>query len=195
MRKSAQAGFTLIEVMIASVASMAVIAPAIAIMFQAFNWYAEIQSQIVLNREARQAFDLIGNGAKSIPNGNDGKPYLYGVRGRRAAPAGTLRSNYTLQYQSNNLTTTGDSIAGMTVTCTAAGVPLPDCVGNETKTVAGWIGSDLSLNAASRSVVGRTVETMVTISDPFQAQRAPNPAFASQTYRTIFTLNRDIADP
>jgi len=44
-------------------------------------------------------------------------------------------------------------------------------------------------------VTGRTVETMVTISDPFQAQRAPNPAFASQTYRTIFTLNRDIADP
>jgi prepilin-type N-terminal cleavage/methylation domain-containing protein len=195
MRKTAQAGFTLIEVMIASVASMAVIAPAIAIMFQSFNWYAEIQSQIALNREARQAFDLIGNGAKSIPNGNDGKPYLYGVHGRKAAPAGTLRSNYTLQYQSNNLTTTGDSIASMTVTCTAAGMPLPDCVGGETKTVAGWIGSDLSLNAANRSVTGRTVETMVTISDPFQAQRAPNPAFASQTYRTIFTLNRDIADP
>jgi len=55
------------------------------------------------------------------------------------------------------------------------------------------ISSDF--NAANRSVTGRTVETMVTISDPFQAQRAPNPAFASQTYRTIFTLNRDIADP
>jgi prepilin-type N-terminal cleavage/methylation domain-containing protein len=195
MRKTAQAGFTLIEVMIASVASMAVIAPAIAIMFQSFNWYAEIQSQIALNREARQVFDLIGNGAKSVPNGNDGKPYLYGVHGRKAAPAGTLRSNYTLKYQSNNLTTTGDSIASMTVTCTAAGMPLPDCVGGETKTVAGWIGSEPSLNAASRSVTGRTVETMVTISDPFQAQRAPSPAFASQTYRTIFTLNRDIADP
>jgi hypothetical protein len=86
-------------------------------------------------------------------------------------------------------------MAAVTVTCTAAGVPLPDCAGTETKTVAGWIGNDLSLNAASRSVVGRTVETMVTISDPFQAQRGPNPAFASETYRTIFTLNRDIADP
>jgi prepilin-type N-terminal cleavage/methylation domain-containing protein len=195
MRKKAQAGFTLIEVMIASVASMAVIAPAIALMFNAFGWYAEIQSQIALNREARQAFDLIGNGAKSTINGNDATAYLYGVRGRNAAPAGTLRSNYTLQYQSNNLTANGDSVASMTVTCTAAGVPLPDCAGNETKTVAGWIGKDLSLNTASRSVVGRTVETMVTITDPFQTQRAVNPAFASETYRTIFTLNRDIADP
>lgn len=195
MRKNAQAGFTLIEVMIASVASMAVIAPAIAVMFNAFGWYAEIQSQIALNREARQAFDLIGNGAKASSNGNDAKPYLYGVRGRKAAPAGTLRSNYTLQYQSNNLTATGDSITSMTVTCTAAGVPLPDCVGTETKTVAGWIGKDLSLNTATRSVVGRTVETMVTIGDPFQVQRAVNPTSASETYRTIFTLNRDIADP
>ncbi len=195
MRKTAQAGFTLIEVMIASVASMAVIAPAIAVMFSAFNWYAEIQSQIALNREARQAFDLVGNGAKMNGNGNDASPYLYGMRGRKAAPGGTLRSNYTLQYQSNNLTATGDSIAGMTVTCTSAGVPLPDCVGTETKTVAGWVGDDLSLNTASRSVTGRTVETMVTISDPFQAQRTPNSASASATYRTIFTLNRDIADP
>ena len=195
MRKKAQAGFTLIEVMIASVASMAVIAPAIAVMFNAFGWYAEIQSRIALNREARQAFDLIGSGAKSTANGNDTYPYLYGVRGRKTAPAGTLRSNYALQYQSNNLTANGDSVASMTVTCTVAGAPLPDCAGNETKTVAGWIGNDLSLNSTSRSVVGRTVETTVTITDPFQAQRAVNPAFASETYRTIFTLNRDIADP
>ena len=195
MGKKTQAGFTLIEVMIASVASMAVIAPAIAVMFNAFGWYAEIQSRIALNREARQAFDLIGSGAKASANGNDATPYLYGVRGRDVAPAGTLRSNYALQYQSNNLTANGDSVATMTVTCTAAGVPLPDCAGNETKTVAGWIGNNLSLNSASRSVVGRTVETMVTITDPFQAQRAVNPAFASETYRTIFTLNRDIADP
>ena len=195
MRKKTQAGFTLIEVMIASVASMAVIAPAIAVMFHAFDWYAEIQSQIALNREARQAFDLIGMGAKSVTTGNDGFLYLYGLRGRDVAPVGTLRSNYALQYQSNNLTANGDSVASMTVTCTAAAVPLPDCAGTETKTVAGWIGKDLSLNIASRSVVGRTVETMVTITDPFQAQRAVNPASASESYRTVFTLNRDIVDP
>src|SRR4051812_6806264 len=98
-RHPRQSGFSLLEVMIASVASMAVIAPAIAVMFHAFDWYAEIRSQIALNREARQAFDLIGNGAKASTNGTDATPYLYGVRGRNAAPGGTLRTNYTLQYQ------------------------------------------------------------------------------------------------
>ena len=196
MRKTSQAGFTLIEVMIASVASMAVIAPALAFMFDAYDWYAEVQSDLQLNREARQVFDLIGNGAKSATNGNDTKPYLYGIRGRKAKPAGTLRTNYTLQYQSNNLTMMGDSIASMTVTCTAVDVPLPDCTAaNQTKTVAGWIGDDLSLNSTNRSAGSRTVEVTVTLTDPFQAQRAANPATATETYRTVFTLNRDTTDP
>jgi prepilin-type N-terminal cleavage/methylation domain-containing protein len=195
-RKQAQAGFTLIEVMIASVASMAVIAPAIAVMFNAFNWYAEIQSQIQLNREARQAFDLIGSGAKGGSNGNDSTPYLYGVRGRKLAPLGPLRTNYRLQYQSNNLTVSGDTMAGMTLTCTGVAAPLPDCASaGEAKTVTGWIGSDPSLNAATRSVVGRTVEMTITVSNPYQLQRTTNPASASEIYRTIYALNRDVADP
>ena len=195
-RKTSQAGFTLIEVMIVSVTSMAVIVPAIAFMFRAYGWYAEVQSELTVNREARQVFDLIGSGARSATNGNDGKPYLYGIRGRKAAPAGTLRTNYTLQYQSNNLTVTGDSLAGMNVTCTANAVPLPDCTAaNQVKTVAGWIGNDLSLNSATRSAGNRTVEVTVTVTNPFQAQRTANAATASETYRTIYTLNRDTPDP
>ena len=196
MRKTSQAGFTLFEVMVVSVTSMAVIAPAIAFMFDAYDWYAEIQSEIAVNREARQVFDLVGNGAKSATNGNDSKPYLYGIRGRKLAPSGALRSNYALQYQSNNLTAMGDSFAVMTVTCTAVAVPLLDCTAaNQTKTVTGWIGNDLSLNSASRSAGNRTVEVIVTITDPFQAHRAANSATATETYRAVFTLNRDTADP
>jgi prepilin-type N-terminal cleavage/methylation domain-containing protein len=195
MKRNRQAGFTLIEVMIASVASMAVIAPAIAVMFKSFDWYAEIQSAIALNREARQVMDVIGNGARLTTNGNDGKPDLYGIRGRNQAPTGALRTNYTLQYQSNNLTANGDSLAGLTIACTGVAQPLPDCPSaGSNRTVAGWIGNDVSLST-SRSPASRTVEVTVTITDPFQAQRAVNSASATQTYRTSFTLNRDIADP
>jgi len=35
----------------------------------------------------------------------------------------------------------------------------------------------------------------LTLTDPFQAQRADNPATATQTYRMLFTLNRDTGDP
>jgi prepilin-type N-terminal cleavage/methylation domain-containing protein len=196
MRKTSQAGFTLLEVMIASAASMAVIAPALVFMLDAYDWYAEVQSELTLNREARQVFDLIGNGAKSATNGNDGTPYLYGLRGRKATPAAALRTNYALRYQSNNLTVPGDSFGTRAVTCTSLAVPLPDCPATVvTKLVMGWIGSDPLLNSATRSSANRTVEVTVTVTDPFQAQRAANPVSASETYRTVFTLNRDIADP
>ncbi|HEY4265625.1 MAG TPA: hypothetical protein VGM72_09920 [Micropepsaceae bacterium] len=199
MRKTSQAGFTLFEVMAASVASIAVIAPAIVFMLDAYDWYAEVQSELTLNREARQAFDLLGNGAKIASNGKDGFAYVYGIRGRNAAPAGAQRSNYVLQYTNNNVTISGDSFALMTVTCSATGRPLPDCPGagpTARRSVAGWIGSDVSIENNARSIAtGRTVEMMVTVTDPFQAQRAASSAPATETYRTVFTLNRDVPDP
>ncbi|HKD75130.1 MAG TPA: prepilin-type N-terminal cleavage/methylation domain-containing protein [Ktedonobacterales bacterium] len=197
MRKSAQAGFTLIEVMIASVTSMFIIMPALVFMFRSYDWYASVESELMLNRKARQVFDLIGNGAKASTNGTDGLPYLYGIHGRNAAPsASSLRSNYTLQYASNNMTVTGDSIAAMTVTCRAAGAPMPDCgAAGDSRTVAGWIGNDFAIDASSGSVNSRTVEVTLTLTDPFQAQRADNPATATQTYHTLLTLNRDTPDP
>ena len=197
MRKKAQAGFTLLEVMIASVTSMFVIMPALVFMFRSYDWYTSMESELTLNRKARQVFDLLANGAKSSVNGFDGMPYYYGIHGRKSLPTvASLRSNYTLQYSSNHMTMLGDSIATMTVTCTGAGAPMPDCAAaGDTKTVAGWIGNDFTMDGLTRNVDSRTAEVMLTLTDPFQAQRADNPATATQTYRTLFTLNRDTGDP
>ena len=197
MRKRAQAGFTLLEVMIASVTSMAVLMPALVFMLRSYDWYASVESELVLNRKARQVFDLIGNGARTSTNGNDGNPILYGFHGRHAAPtASSLRSNYKLQYTSNNLTVGGDELASQTITCTGSGVPLPDCSSSgQSKTVTGWIGDAFTLNTSTRNIAGRTVEVTATLTDPFQAQRAEDAATATQTYRTILTLNRDTSDP
>ena len=197
MRKRSQAGFTLLEVMIASVASMAVLMPALVFMRNAYDWYASVQSELMLNREARHVLDLIGNGARAATNGNDGTPNIYGIRGRKAAPsANSLRSNYKLQYVSNNLTVTGDALPSQTISCTAAARPLPDCSSaGQNKTVTGWIGDSFKVTASARAIASRTVEVTVTLTDPFQAQRAANPATATQTYRTLFTLNLDAGDP
>jgi hypothetical protein len=73
---------------------------------------------------------------------------------------------------------------------------MPDCGSSgQTKTVSGWIGDAFTLNTSTRNIAGRTVELTVTITDPFQAQRAQDPTTATQTYRTILTLNRDTTDP
>ena len=197
MRKQAQAGFTLLEMMIASVTSMAVLMPALVFMLRSYDWYASVESDLMLNRKARQVFDVIGNGARASANGNDGSPNVYGIHGRHLAPnENALRSNYKFQYASNNLTVTGDAIATQTITCTGSGAPMPDCSSaGQSKTVTGWMGDAFNLNASSRNVAGRTVEVTITLTDPFQAQRADNSATATQTYRTILTLTRDTADP
>jgi Tfp pilus assembly protein PilW len=197
MRRSSQAGFTLLEVMIASVTSMFVIMPALVFMFRSYDWYSSVESELMLNRKARQVLDLIGNGARGTTNGTDGSPNVYGLRGRHAAPAASsLRSNYSLQYTSNNLTISGDTFATLTITCTGSAAPLPDCGSSgQTKTVTGWIGNAFNVNSSTLSAAWRTVGVTVTLTDPFQAQRADDPATATQTYRTLFTLNRDTTDP
>ena len=91
---------------------------------------------------------------------------------------------------------TGDALPSQTISCTAATRPLPDCnSAGQNKTVTGWIGNAFKVNTANRAIAGRTVEVTVTLTDPFQARRADNPATATQTYRTLFTLNRDMGDP
>jgi Tfp pilus assembly protein PilV len=199
MRKKSQAGFTLIEVMIASVTSMAILMPALVFMLRSYDWYASVESELMLNRKARQVFDVLANGARTNANGNDGTPNLYGFHGRQAAPsASSLRNNYKLRYISNNLTVFGDAIAAQTIICTGASTPLPDCTSatvGQSKSVTGWIGNAFDLNGSARTVAGRTVEVVITLTDPFQVQRAENPATATQTYHTILTLNRDTSDP
>lgn len=196
MRKPGQKGFTLLEVMFAATTGMFIMLPAIEIMFRSYAWYAEVQTQLTLNRQAREAFDVISNGGRLASNGNDGTPYVYGMHGRKSAPSGSLRNNYTLSYLSNNLTLRGDTMASMTVTCSASAKPLPDCTAaGQSKTVAGWIGNDASLTTSLRSINSRTVEVILTMVDPYEAQRMKVPANATTTYRTVLTLNRDETDP
>jgi hypothetical protein len=194
MRRS-QRGFTLFEVLSATTAVMALAVPATYMLFHSFAWYTEVQSQLKLNREAREVSDILMNGARMTTNGNDGTPNIYGLRMRKTAPVGSLRSNYVLNYPSNNLTATSSSVAGLTVACKAAGNPLPDCTGTETRTVQGWVGADVTLDSATRSIAGRTTEVSVTMVDPFQAQRMKNPAKAVERYRMVIFRNRDENDP
>lgn len=190
-----QRGFTFIELMTAVTAGAIIVLAANVFLFKAYTWYDELASKIEINRHARETFNLLALGGMSSTTGNDATKNLYGLRERAIAPASGLRSNYALQYSSNNLTLSPDSFAAMSVTCGAAGTPLPDCAGTETKSVKGWIGTDIQLNTSSRSVASRTVEVTFVITDPFEVQRAQGPSQFSETYRTAVTLNRTESDP
>ena len=190
-----QRGFTLFELMTAAVAGGTVILAVNAFLFKAYDWISELQAKVEINRHARETLNLLMLGGVSATAGNDASKNVYGINGRSSAPASGLRSNYAVQYRSNNLTLSPDKFAPMTVTCTGAATPLPDCVSTETKSVQGWLGSDVQINSATRMVANRTVEVSTVITDPFEAQRGTAPTQFSEKYRTILTLNTTEPDP
>jgi len=197
-----QRGFTLIELMFAAAATAIVIWAATGFLLKALDWYDELSAKIELNRHARETFDLLAYGGTSAGTGNDGTNNVYGIRGSHNAPAAPgLRKNYAFQYTDNKLTLTPDFSATMTVICVAAGNPVSDCAAGgpkgpgSTVTVQGWLGGDFVMNGGPRNVAGKTVEVTMTIMDPYEIQRAQNPATFADTYRTIFTLNRNENDP
>jgi prepilin-type N-terminal cleavage/methylation domain-containing protein len=191
---SSQQGFTLMEVMVSTSATAIVIAAASAFLLKFLTWYDELSSKIAINRHARETYEVLSLGGRSNTTGNDGTKNVYGIRERSKKPSGSQRSNYALSYKSNNLTLTPDQVASMTIACTGPNNPLPDCGGGN-KTVNGWIGDNMTLTDGPSSVSGLTVEVTFTIVNPFQVQRAKSPALFAETYRTVFTYNREEDDP
>ena len=192
-----QRGFTMVELLAASAATGIVILAASAFMLKSLSWYDELSAKIEINRHARTTYDLLALGGVSTSTGKDGTKNVYGIRGFNAAPANGMRTaSNALQYTSNKLTLTPDSFAIMTVPCTGTGTPIPDCSSsNSSQKVTGWIGSDIQVGSYTLGVNNLTVKVTFVITDSFEAQRADGPAPFTQTYHTVFTLNRDEADP
>ena len=193
-RSSDQRGFTLIELMTASIATAVVILAATAFMLKSLSWYDEISSKIEMNRHARETFDLFAFGGVSSSTGKDLTKNVYGINGHNKPPPGPQRTNGALSYTSNQLTLTPDTFASMTVTCHGPGNPIPDCSGG-TKAVQGWLGSDVTIKPKAPDMGNGWIMMTITITDPFEAQRATAPATFTDIYTTAFVLNRDENDP
>lgn len=192
-----QRGFTLMEVLASTAATGVVVLAATGFMIKGLGWFDELNAKVEINRHARETYALLAYGGLSASTGKDGTKNVYGLRGRKAAPAGGQRSTANVfTYTSNVLTLTQDSFATMTVTCKGAGLPVPDCKDNHsTQAVAGWIGKDIKLEAGGKSVNNETVQVTFTITDTFQAQRAISPDQFSSNFYTVFTMNREEDDP
>lgn len=188
-RRTAQRGFTLFEVMVAVTISSAVLTPAMAMLFTTIEWSTQANSHIRLNQQARQMFDILGNGARMAEAGDDGVPYAYGLRGLDGVPPGKWRKDYQLEFKSNKLTATSDGFALQHIDCSGTAAPLPSCKNDKGhEHVRGYLAADPEIEDRDRSVDSRTVEISVTLTDPFQAQRLENPAEATETYRTVFSM-------
>ena len=199
------AGFTLVETMLAGALGLSLALPAYALLNNTYGSATLLNSRFARDAEARQVLALLGEGSSSFGTLTDPRGFtmVEGLRSHASIPSPyTLTSNG--QFVMPDVTTigglglgfgfglpgsgpsiSGDAVPSMTVTCTAAGVPMPACTGTGTVTTQGWMGASPTLLQT-----GRTVAVEITVSDPFQARRQRQTAAnVTDTYRTLFNLN------
>jgi Tfp pilus assembly protein PilW len=188
-QKRRQAGFTMMELMIATTLGMTLLTVALTLLNQSLEMAAEMEGRLRLNAQARSVFVVLSDGGRNITaSGTDGTNEVYGLRRRQTATAGGFRQDYRLNYANNGLTLDGDTLATVTVDCNGTADPLPDCTGAaDSETVTGWLGEDVTVENDARSVWDRTVETEFTLVNPYLVRRRR--VANSQTidrYQTIF---------
>lgn len=214
---SAEDGFTLVEMLVATTLSLCLVLPAYALLNGTFRTATLVNSRFARDAQARQVMTLLGDGSASFstPQNARGFTMVEGLRShnRTSVPANMAQSvngQFTMSDTSSGLvaalllgapTITGDSVPSITVQCTAPGVPLPSCTGpgpgpgsgSSSVTTQGWMGAAPVLTPPPPQ--GCTVAVDITVSDPFQAaRRGQTAAGVTDTYRTLFGLNVE-ADP
>lgn len=190
MPRANQAGFTLIELMLASTLGLILLIAALGILYDSANIADVLRSRASLNTAARESFDLLLDGGMS------GTDEIFGLRGLDAAPPDT-----ELEVPDGNrvrLLTNGAAIAlegprstAGNITCNGANDPVPYCIAAGPLTVQGYLGGTPVLNG-SRSIANRTRELELTLFNPYLLRRSDvTTQQGIEIYRTIFTLNLD----
>lgn len=196
--RSRQSGFTLMEVMASTAATGIVVLAGSAVLIRGLGWYDEISGKIEMNRHARLAFELWAYGGISATAGKDGTKYVYGIRGSHTQPpkGDISKPTGTLIYKQNNITLTADQFASMSIACKGEGDPVPKCKADlKPISMTGWLGDDPDIKKKGGSIGEGWATVSYTITNPFQAQRGPSGTPFTDTYQTVFTLNRMENDP
>ena len=194
-RRQSQAGFTLIELMLASTLGLILLVAALGILYDSADIADVLRSRANLNAAARESFDLLLDG------GISGTREIFGLRGLHAAPAATelqVPGGQRGRLLNNGATVAleGPRTAPATIACIAAGDPIPACTGAGAMTVQGYLGGAPVLSGARGITDGggadRTQEIELPLFNPSLLRRTDvGSQRGIETYRTIFTLNRD----
>ena len=193
-----QAGFTLIELMTAATLTLLLSLALFQIVAQSQHMAEVMITRIRLNGEAREQFRLLADGGL-LDVAGDLTP-VPGYHGRNASPWSTAdltRVGYRLVLTDAGNSLRSRATSNFSVTCTAAGAPLPDCLGAEVRNpVSGGAGAGLAEDASRSVAVNRTPEVTFTVIDPDRVPRgAATPRFQpeeyTETFWTILTLRVD----
>lgn len=197
MPHTRETGFTLIELMLASTLGLVLLIVALGILYDSANITDVLRSRASLNAAARESFDLLLDGGKS------GTEDIVGLRGLNATavpPAANLQvaGGFRVRLLTNGATVplVGPQTTTSTITCVAAGDPIPACGAAGALAVNGYLAGEPVLNESRIITDGggakRTRELELTLFSPYLLARPDVTAQrAIEKYRTIFTLNLD----
>ena len=190
MPRTNQAGFTLIELMLASTLGLILLIAALGILYDSANIADVLRSRASLNAAARESFDLLLDGGMS------GTDEIFGLRGLGAAPPAVelqVDDGNRVRLQTNGATVAleGPRTTAGNITCIGANDPIPYCTASGPLAVQGYLGGIPVLNE-TRSVGNRTRELELILFSPYLLKRTDVTAQQGiEVYRTIFTLNLD----
>lgn len=184
-----QTGFTLPELTIAGAIASFLLLVTWELLLQGAETRAEVEARSRIDAQAREAYSIIrlGGVAANGALGNDGTGVVQGLRTGEAGDTAFTRAQSRLTATGNGLSMTNSRTTTMTIECSGAGAPLPDCASaSDTVIVNGWLADAPTVDGTVRSAAGITSETGLTLTDPWQAQRPHRrPGTDTETYRSI----------
>jgi prepilin-type N-terminal cleavage/methylation domain-containing protein len=148
-----QAGFTLIETLVAMTVGMMLMTTIIGIMYQSARMGEVMEGQIRINQEAREMFLML------LHAGNDstGNP-IAGLRGRLHSGTGVITKS-TGRLSIDDVTN-GELLSrddgSITVQCSANDEPVTGCTGTDTIITDGMLAKTPSITADTASVNAAT---------------------------------------
>ena len=217
LSKSQQAGFTLMEMMVAGTLALILSLVLFKVIIQSQQMAEQMLMQSNLNSHAREVFELLGDGGVRTADDANGADYadqILGYHGRSTDPeddaptavgrtdsAGDASFRLRLGPEAGNILRTSASQPTFIITCADDDDRLKTCNSDtDTYTVDGYVDEFYSDNATTRSLlVGaqrRLPELTFTVIDPYRVPRSTTlRRFTqdeySESFWTVFYLHVD----
>lgn len=200
------AGFTIVEVLIASTLFLLLSLVLFQILFHAQYMSEVMMTKFTLQGQAREIFQTLSFGGVT-PGGDPATPAnrITGYHGRaqNSPPGGAdlrLVNRRLFLTDTNN----GSPVAiqsrqflpATTITCIGLHAPIEACASTEDQILDGYVDKFESKSDV-RNIDNRTPELTFTVIDPHKIRKNDAEPFFTQkeyseTYWTVFTLNRDM---
>ena len=203
----ARAGFTLVELMVASIIGLLLLSVVYAIFIQTVSLSEVMLSQVTLNTNAREMFYMLQNGGNSFPAAAVNAVELPGMRGRNVITVDTYRvadpanppNGRLARLELADLSGAGapalanaEAPGVVPITCTGVRMPYLDCQNAGQQIVlTGYLAELTFPNPPNPNALNLFTDGIIPVVIPL---RVINPAMAGRRQAVATGVNTDLFD-